>query len=137
VSATSAVASGMAEAMGGKEAGDEVNKEINQKLPEVDNKMKAMISDIRKDIYAQMGQKKKEIAPLLADPAFDVGPKIIENYDFNLQKLTQELDDKTLTQYSQLLVKEDPRFVKMFQELAKWLNSLPKPQEKTKKKIKK
>jgi hypothetical protein len=131
------VASGMAEAMGGKEAGDEVNKEINQKLPEVNDKMKAMISDIRKDIYAQMGQKKKELAPLLVDPAFDSGPKIIENYDFNLKQLTQELDDKTLTQYSQLLVEEDPRFVKMFQELAKWLNSLPKPLTKSKKKTEK
>jgi F0F1-type ATP synthase membrane subunit b/b' len=137
VNATSAVASGMAEAMGGKEAGDEVNKEIKQKLPEVNDKMKAMISDIRKDIYAQMGQKKKELAPLLADPAFDSGPKIIENYDFNLKQLTQELDDKTLTQYSQLLVEEDPRFVKMFQELAKWLNSLPKPLTKSKKKTEK
>jgi hypothetical protein len=126
VNATNAMASGMAEAMGGEEAGEKVNEEIKQKLPEVDEKMKAMISDLRKDIYAQMGQKRKEIEPLLSDPVFEVGPKIIEKYDFKLPKLTQELDDNVLAQYSQLLVSEDPRFTKMFKELTKWINSLPK-----------
>jgi hypothetical protein len=127
VNATGAMASGMVEAMGGKEAGDQVNQEIKQKLPEVDEKMKAMISDIRKDIYSQMRQKKQELEPLLSDPAFEVGPRIIEKYDFKLPKLTQELDDNTLAQYSQLLVSEDTRFAEMFKELTKWINSLPKP----------
>jgi hypothetical protein len=131
VSATGAMASGMAEAMGGKEAGNQVNQEIKQKLPEADQKMKAMISDIKKDIYSQMAQKKKDLAPLLSDPAFEEGPKIIEKYDFKLPKLTQELHDNALAQYSQLLANEDPRFAKMFGELAKWLNSLPKPGEQT------
>jgi hypothetical protein len=127
VVSTRALASGMAEAIGGNEAGGKVNIEIKQKLPEVDEKMKAMISDIRKDIYAQMGQKSKELEPLLSDPAFEAGPKIVEKYDFKLPKLTQELDDKTLAQYSHLLVSEDKRFVKMFKELTEWINSLPKP----------
>jgi hypothetical protein len=127
VSTTDAMASGMAEAMGGKEAGDKVKEEIKQKLPEVDEKMKAMISDIRKDIYAQMRQKRQELEPLLSNPAFEVGPKIIEKYDFKLPKLTQELDDNTLVQYSQLMRSEDIRFAKMFKALTKWLSSLPKP----------
>ncbi len=127
VNATGAMASGMAEAMGGKEAADNVNREIKQGLPEIDEKMKAMISDLRKDIYSQMKQKKQELMPLLSDPAFEVGPKIIEKYDFKLPKLTEELDDNALTQYSQLLVGEDIRFAKMFKELAEWINSLPKP----------
>jgi hypothetical protein len=128
VSTTSAMASGMAEAMGGKEAGDKVNKEIKHRLPEVDEKMKEMISGIRKDVYAQMRQKKQELEPVLSDPSFEVGPRIIEKYDFNLPKLTQELDDISLAQYSQLLIREDVRFVKMFKELTEWISSLPKPQ---------
>jgi hypothetical protein len=64
---------------------------------------------------------------MLADPAFEVGPKIIEKYDFNLPLLTQELDDNTLSQYSQLLASEDPYFVEMFKELTEWINALPKP----------
>jgi hypothetical protein len=127
VKATGAMASGMAEAMGGKEAADKVNQEIKQGLPEVDEKMKTMISDLKKDLYSQMAQKRQELTPLLSDPAFEVGPKIIEKYDFKLPKLTEELDDNTLTQYSQLLVSEDKRFAKMFKELTEWINSLPKP----------
>jgi hypothetical protein len=126
-SAMGAMASGMAEAMGGKEASDKVDSEIKHGLPEIDAKMKAGISDMRKEIYAQMNQKRKEIKGMLADPAFEVGPKIIERYDFNLAKLTQKLDDNTLSQYSQLLISEDPRFVEMFKELTEWINSLPKP----------
>ena len=136
VNATSVMASGIAGAMGGDEAGEKVNEEIKQKLPEVDEKMKATISDLRKDIYAQMGQKRKEIEPLLSDPIFEVGPKIIEKYDFKLPKLTQELDDNMLAQYSQLLVSEDPRFTKMFKELTKWINSLPKLPEQTNRNLK-
>ena len=129
VSATGAMAQGMAQAMGGKEAGNQVNHEVTQKLPEADQKMKEMISDIRKNIYAQMAQKKKELAPLLSDPAFEEGPRIIEKYDFKLPRLTEELDDNALTHYSQLIANEDPGFAKMFGELAQWLNSLPKPPE--------
>jgi hypothetical protein len=136
VSATGAMASGMAEAMGGKEAGDKVNQEIKQNLPAVNEQTKAMISDIRKDIYSQMKQKRKELALLLSDLAFDAGPKIIEEYDFQLPKLTQELDDNALAQYLQLLKSENTRFVKMFSELTKWLSSLPKPPEQNDKKTK-
>lgn len=127
VNATGAIASGLEEAMGGKEAGDKVNQEVKHRFPKVDKKMKAMISDIRKDLYIQMRQKRQELEPLLSDPAFEAGPKIIGKYDFKLPKLTQELDDKALSQYLQLLISEDVRFAKMFKELTEWISSLPKP----------
>ena len=95
-------------------------------MPEVDEKMKEMISDVRKDVYAQMVQKREEIVPFLSDPAFDLGPKIIAGYDFNLPRLTEELDDGALAQYSQLLVSEDPSFAEMFEKLTNWINTLPK-----------
>jgi len=122
-----AMASGMAEAIGGKEASDKVDLEIKQGLPEIDEKMKAGISDLRKEIYAQMNQKRQELELVFSDPAFEVGPKIIEKYNFNLPKLTQKLDDDVLSQYSKLLVSEDVRFAKMFKELTEWISSLPKP----------
>jgi hypothetical protein len=120
------VASGMAGAMGGEEAGEEVSKEFEQKLPEVDEKMKEMISEMRKDVYAQMDQKRGEIEPYLADPAFDLGPEIVDRYDFGLTKLSEELDDGTLARYAQLLVSEDPNFSEMFEALTDWMNTLPK-----------
>ena len=67
---------------------------------------------------------------MLSDSAFDNGSKIIEKYDFDLPKLTEELDDSTLAQYTQLLVSEDSTFSKMFKELVNWMNTLPKSPEK-------
>jgi len=122
---TGAMASEMAGAMGGKEAGEKIDKEFKEKLPEVDEEMKAMISDVRKDIYVQFGQKREEIEPFISDAVFDSGPKIIEGYDFRLPKLTEELDDSTLAQYTQLLVDEDPSFTELFKELTIWMNTLP------------
>ena len=131
VNATGAMASGIAGALGGEEAGEKVEKDFKQGKPEVDEKMKTMISDIRKDIYTQLEQKIKKMKPFLSDPAFDVGPKIIEKYEFKLPKLTEELDDIALAQYSKLLVGENPSFTEMFKELTEWLSSLPKNPEKT------
>jgi hypothetical protein len=131
VSATGEMASGIAGALGGEEVGEKVEKDFKREKPEVDKKMKTMISDIRKDIYIQLGQKSKEMTPFLSDSVFDMGPKIIEKYEFKLPKLTEELDDTALSQYTKLLVNEDPNFTEMFKELTTWLNSLPKALEKT------
>lgn len=134
VNVTGTVASGMAEAVGGEEAGEKVNKEFKEKVPEVNEKMKAMMSDMRKDMYAQIAQNIKEIEPFMSDPIFDIGPQKIDEYDFGILKLTEELDDGTLAQYSYLLVSEDATFAELFKQLTEWLNNLPKTPEKAKKK---
>jgi hypothetical protein len=131
MNASGAMASGMAEAIGGEEAGEEVRKEVKQKLPEVNDKMRAMMSDMRKDIYLQIEQKRKEIEPFLYDPVFDVGPRKIDEYDFSLPKLTEELDDDTLAQYNYLLVSEDAAFAELFVALSEWINNLPALPSKT------
>jgi hypothetical protein len=128
---TGALASEMAGAFDGEEAREKVSEEFEQKIPEAEEGMRAMISDMRKDVYVQIGQKQKEIEPLLNDPAFDIGPKIIDGYDFGLPKLTEELDDTTLARYAQLLAGEDPNFTEMFEALANWMNTLPKFPEKS------
>jgi uncharacterized membrane protein len=125
VGVTGTMASGMAEMTGGEKAKEETEQEFKQKLPEVTDKMRSMISDIRKDLYKQMEQKRKEIEPLISDPVFDVGPKTIEKYDFGIPKLTQELDDSTLAQYTYLLLSEDATFGELFAALGDWMNSLP------------
>jgi hypothetical protein len=127
VNTTGAIASGMAGALAGREAEEKVSDEVTQKLPEVNEKMKALISDMKKDIYSQMRQKRKDMERLLSDPVLEVGLKIIERYDFKLPKLTQQLDDNTLAKYSQLLASKDSRFAEMFKALVEWMNSLPKP----------
>ena len=126
VNVTGELASGMAEAFSGEEAGKEVREKVKQKLPEINDKMRAMISDMRKDIYLQMEQKNKEIAPFMGDPVFDLGPQKVDAYDFGIPKLSSRLDDDTLAQYSYLLVSEDATFAELFGQLMNWLNSLPK-----------
>ena len=131
VNAGRVMVSGMAGAVGGKEAGEKVTEEFNQRLPEINEEMRKMISDLRKEVSVQLRQKITEIGPLLSDPNYDIGPSTIEKYDFNLPKLTEELDDNTLAQYIQLLIKEDPDFTQMFKELVSWMNTLPDSAEKT------
>jgi flagellar biosynthesis/type III secretory pathway protein FliH len=125
VKATGAMASGMAEAFAGKEEGEKAKETVEGQLPEVDQKMTQMISDLKKDMYSKLQQNKQEIAPQLVDPVFDEGPRIIEGYDFGLPKLTQEIDDQTLAQYAQMVANEDPQFAEMFKQLTEWLNTLP------------
>ena len=119
------LASGMTEAFSGEEAGKEIREKVKKKLPEVNDKMRAMISDMRKDIYSQMEQKNKEIAPFMADPVFDLGPQKVDAYDFGIPKLSSQLDDDTLAQYSYLLISEDATFTELFGQLMDWLNNLP------------
>ncbi len=127
VNVTSEMAAGMTEAFVGEKAGAETREKLQQKLPEVNDKMRAMISDMRKDIYSQMEAKSKEIAPFMSDPVFDLGPQKVDAYDFGMSKLSSRLDDDTLARYSCLLVSDDAAFAELFGKLMDWLNSLPKP----------
>jgi hypothetical protein len=126
VNVTSEFASGMTDAFAGEERGKEAREKVKQKLPEVNDKMRTMISDIRKDIYLQMEQKNKEITPFMADSVFDLGPQKVDAYDFGIPKLTTRLDDDTIAQYSYLLVSNDATFAELFGQIIDWLNSLPK-----------
>ena len=131
VNVTGELASGMTETFCGEESGKEAREKVKQKLPEVNDKIRAMISDMRKDIYMQMEQKNKEIAPFMADSVFDLGPQRVDAYDFGIPKLSLRLDDNTLAQYSYLLVSEDATFAELFGQLMDWLNSLPKEPKNT------
>lgn len=125
VNATGAMASGMAEAFGGEQAGDEVREKVNQEKPEVVEKIRGMMSEMRAGIYEQIEQKRKQIVPFLSDPVFDLGPRKIDEYEFGLPKLTEELDDAVLAQYVLLLEREDEKFGELFKALSDWMNSLP------------
>jgi len=125
VNATGAMASGMAEAFGGEEAGEEVREKVKQEKPGVVERIRGMMSEMRAGIYEQIEQKRKEIEPFLSDPVFDLGPRKIDEYEFGLPKLTEELDDGALAQYVLLLESEDAKFGELFKALSEWMNSLP------------
>ena len=54
--------------------------------------------------------------PFLSNPAVDLGSIVIEKYNFELAKLTEELDDALVRAHALV----------MFEELTDWLSTLPK-----------
>ena len=120
-----AMASGMAGAMGGEEAAEDVANEVRRNAADEEEKRRAAVCEERREVYAQIVQKRKRIEPLLQDPVFDIGPAIIERRDFGLPKMTEPLDDESMVAYSKLLVDEDPTFTEMFKELVEWVSKLP------------
>jgi hypothetical protein len=125
VDSTGAMASRMVETFGGKEAGEEVREKVKAEKPEVIEKIKDMMSEMRAGIYEQIKQKKKEIEPFLSDPVFDLGPRKIDEFEFGIPKLSEELDDVALARYVLLLESEDAMFGELFKALSEWMNSLP------------
>ena len=102
--------------------------DLERKIPE---ELHKQLHEMKTDITKQMNEKKEQIAPLLSDKRFDGGIEIVQRYEFNLPKLTCDLDERSLLGYLALLNKDDEQFTKMFKELLEWMNNLPQ-QEKTK-----
>lgn len=125
VDATGAMASRMVETFGGEEAGEEFREKVKAEKPEVVEKIKDMVSEMRAGIYEQIEQKRKEIEPFLSDPVFDLGPRKIDEFEFGIPKLSEELDDVALARYVLLLESEDAMFGELFKALSEWMNSLP------------
>jgi hypothetical protein len=117
-----AVAAGIAEAIDGEAVTDVY--EVEQDPPEANEKVKAVVSNVRQDVYRQMKQKKDSIEKYLPDPRFDDALKIVDAYEFKLPKLTEELDEATLTAYLQLLISENPKFNEMFKKLTTLMNEM-------------
>lgn len=117
-----AVAAGIAKAIDGEAVTDVY--EVEQDPPVVNEKVKAVVSDVRQDVYRQMKQKKDSIEKYLPDPRFDDALKIVDAYEFKLPKLTEELDEATLTAYFQLLITENPKFNEMFKKLTTLMNEM-------------
>jgi hypothetical protein len=117
-----AVVAGIAETIDG-EAGKDVY-EVEQKPPEVNEKVKAVVSKVRQDVYRQMEDKKGSIEQFLPDPRFDDALKIVDAYEFKLPKLTEELGEEPLTAYLQLLITENPKFNEMFKKLTTLMKAM-------------
>lgn len=120
-----AMASGMAEACGDEEAGEEIRKEVRESKGGLDQRLRELISEQREPTYKEMERKRHRIEPLITDPIWDEGPKIVDRYDFGLPKMTEVLNDDTMVAYAKMLVEEDPAFTEMFKALVDWINRVP------------
>jgi hypothetical protein len=99
-------------------------KELKTTLPK--KMIKEMIT-MKKDINDQLVAKKQDLRNVIADPAFDKGITIAEQYSFGLPAVTNDLDEVSLLGYIALLKANDPRCTKMFQELMEWMKAIPQP----------
>lgn len=110
---------------------EENTKDMSEKMDSMKTELpKQLIEQIvtmKADINKQLASKKEEIQKIIGDPKFDEGITIVENYDFGLPKLYQDLDEISLFKYIALLKTNDPQFSKMFQELMEWMKNVPQP----------
>jgi len=93
---------------------DELSKQIREQL-----------LAMKVDINAQLREKKEKFVSIIADRRFDEGIAIVERYNFNLPKLSCDLDEHLLLGYLTLLQENNEQFTKMFQELLEWMKDLP------------
>jgi hypothetical protein len=124
------MAAGMAQAVTeglGAEKEPANMKKIEQVKTEIPKQMIAQIVQMKADMKGQLRAKKEEIEKTIADPRFDAGITIAEQYDFGVPNLTHDLDERSLLKYIALLKANDARCTKMFQELMEWMKSLPQP----------
>lgn len=99
-----------------------IEKEISIKI---DEKMKKMILDMRREVNKQLEEKKTEIIPLMADPVFDKGISIIQRYPKLLPPISDNISDKDIASYVIRIKREEPEASAMFGELMGWMTSLP------------
>jgi len=90
----------------------------------IPKQMVAQIIQMKADMKQQLEAKKKELGNKLADPKFDAGISIAEQYHVGIPNLTSDLDEQSLLTYIGLLKANDVRFTKMFQELMEWMKAV-------------
>jgi hypothetical protein len=103
----------------------EINAETNNIQNELPKQIKEQLLAMKRDVTAQMKEKKEKITSLIADKRLDEGIAIVERYNFNLPQLSCDLDEHSLLGYMTLLQQNNEQFTKMFQEQLEWMKDLP------------
>lgn len=100
-------------------------KEIIQRVKtEFPKQMITQILQMKTDMKKQLRAKKGEIGKKIADPKFDAGITIAEQYDMGVPNLTSDLDEQSLLRYIVLLKTNDAQCTKMFQVLMEWMKTV-------------
>jgi hypothetical protein len=122
------MASGMTQAIatgfGDAEKEPNTKKNMQQVETEFPKQMITQILQMKTDMKKQLRAKKDEIERKIADPKFDSGITIAEQYNFGVPNLTSDLDEQSLLKYIVLLKAQDARCTRMFQELMDWMKTI-------------
>lgn len=103
----------------------EIHGETDKIQNELPKQMREQLLAMKVDITAQLKEKKEKFSSIIADKKFDEGIAIVERYNFNLPKLSCDLNERSLFGYFALLQENNEQFTKMFQELLEWMKALP------------
>lgn len=109
-----------------KKAQNKIKEGIKKIKTELPKEMKEFVAEFTKQapkIYALIKNEKKNVIPSLTDKFCDQGLAIVEKYPLGLKKLTEELDEDTLTAYVVLSQKKGSSVEKMITEITAWLTS--------------
>ena len=107
----------------------EIHGETEKIQNELPKQMREQLLAMKTDITTQMREKKEKFESIITDRRFDEGIAIVERYNFNLPKLSCDLDERSLLGYLALLQENNEQFTKMFQELLEWMKDLPQPKK--------
>lgn len=122
------MAEGMAQAIttgfGSNEKEPTNTEKIKRVKAEFPKQMITQIVQMKTDMKKQLQAKKDEIGTKIADPKFDAGITIAEQYDVGIPNLTSDLDEQSLLRYIMLLKANDALCTKMFQELMAWMKTV-------------
>lgn len=103
----------------------ENHETIDKTQDEFPKQMRELLLGMKVDITKQLKEKKEKIDSIIKDRKFDEGIAIVDRYNFNLPKLSCDLDEHSLFRYLILLKEDNEQFTKMFQELLEWMKDLP------------
>ncbi|MEK6969677.1 MAG: hypothetical protein AABW48_04580 [Nanoarchaeota archaeon] len=109
-----------------KKAQKKIKEGIKKVKTELPKEMKEFVAEFVQQapkIYALIKNEKKNVIPSLTDKFCDQGLAIVEKYPLGLKKLTEELDEDTITAYVVLSQKKGSPVEKMITEITAWLTS--------------
>ena len=121
-------AGAIADALGGSSQSKAVENNVQKEMtPEVRGQISQVFSGIRDEMAEQWPKNASVFKEYISNPAFDKGIEIVDKYDFGRPKLTEKLSDEVLASYVFLVQSGNAELSKMFKELSKWQDGLPKP----------
>lgn len=103
----------------------ENHETIDKIQDEFPKQVRELLLRMKVDMTKQLKEKKEKIASVITDRKFNEGIAIVDRYNFNLPKLSCDLDEHSLFRYLILLKQDNEQFTKMFQELLEWMKDLP------------
>ena len=110
---------------GGKDASSEKVKEAVKQMEDtfpddLKAEVKRNINSTDKYLWPAVRKHEKRLKEILTDDVCDEVLGIVDKYDFNVSKLYMKLDEKNFMGYLSMIMAENEKLQKMFEEIMGW-----------------